>query len=214
MAGSTKDRAAALAALQAAIRACRRCAFAHAPTPVVEGGPGSRIMIVGQAPGKTEDRVGRPWWGPAGKRLTAWMVDGVGFADAEAFRRQVYFAAMARCFPGPAPGGRGDARPGPATLAACGEHLEAEVRLLAPRVLVLVGRMAIDAFLDGDRPLDALVGRLWPGAVGGREVLLCPLPHPSGASTWLNDAGHRAQLAEGLRALGDVIRAEGLAKLA
>lgn len=210
MASTKADEA--LAALQDAIRACRRCAFAHAPRPVVEGQAAARIMIVGQAPGRTEEAVGRPWWGPAGKRLTAWMVEHVGFADAEAFRRQVYFAAIARCFPGPGPRGKGDAKPGPATVAACGEHLEAEVALLRPRVLVLVGRMAIDRYMD-DRPLADLVGRLWPAEVAGRAVWLCPLPHPSGASTWLNDPAHKARLAAGLTALGEAIRAEGLADL-
>src|SRR5687768_2611729 len=103
MAGSTSPDAteAALRRLQDAIRACRACDFAHNPRPVVEGPAGARVMIVGQAPGRTEEATGRPWWGPAGKRLTAWMVEKVGFADAAAFRRQVYFAAVARCFPGP-----------------------------------------------------------------------------------------------------------------
>lgn len=216
MAGSTSPdpTETALRRLQDAIRACRACGFVHNPRPVVEGPAGVRIMVVGQAPGRTEEAVGRPWWGPAGKRLTAWMVERVGFADAATFRRQVYFAAIARCFPGPGRGGKGDAKPGPATVEACGRHLDAEMALLRPRVLVLVGRMAIDRFLKApDRPLEDLVGRLWPGEVAGRAVWFCPLPHPSGASTWLNDPGHRARLDAGLAALGALIRAEGLADL-
>ena len=201
-----------IAELHARIRACRACGYAHAPSPVVEGNPRARIFVVGQAPGKTEEGGGRPWMGPAGKRLMRWMVEEVGFASPEAFRAQAYFAAVTRCFPGPNPRGHGDAKPSPSAVEACSPFLAAELALVKPPVMLLVGGMAIERFMGKVR-LDEVIGRVFPQRFPEFDTRLIPLPHPSGASTWLNHPAHQALLREGLQALRGLIRAEGLAEL-
>lgn len=202
-----------LAELHARIRACRACRYAHAPSPVVEGAPDARLFVVGQAPGKTEEGGGRPWMGPAGKRLMRWMTDEVGFESAEDFRRQAYFAAVTRCFPGPNPRGHGDARPTPEAIENCGPFLSAELALVKPAVVLLVGGMAIERFL-GKVKLDDVVGCVIPQRFPTFETRLIPLPHPSGASTWLNHPARQAMLEAGLQAMRGILLAEGLADLA
>ena len=95
-----------------------------------------------------------------------------------------------------------DRRPSPAEVDLCAPWLEAELELLQPPILVLLGTMAIDRFW-GRAPLDAAVGR---SRKDGDRVLI-PLPHPSGASRWLNDPEHRALLRRGLA----ILRREALA---
>jgi uracil-DNA glycosylase family 4 len=202
-------RRAAMAALHQEILACRRCAVSGYPVfgrPVVGGDPAMltetrRVMLVGQAPGRTEAENGRPFSGPAGRTLFGWLAEaGIG---EDAFRRQVYMAAMTRCFPGPAPSGSGDRRPSPAELALCRPFLDRQLALVRPELVVLVGGMAIDALL-GKMPLDRAVGR-----IHDREgVRYLPLPHPSGASRWPNEPAHRElrRRAIGLLAESGLIR--------
>jgi uracil-DNA glycosylase len=192
-------------ALQEQIRACRRCAFAHPVYPVVAGSAKARIMLVGQAPGKQEQLSGRGWTGPAGRRLVGWMTEVVGFASEERFRQQVYLAAVTRCFPGPSPGGKGDRRPSPSEIKRCGSWLDQELALVRPEIILLVGGLAIERFL-GKARLDEVVGQVIPWD----DALLIPLPHPSGASTWLNHPYHKAQLHQGLERFRDLVRARNL----
>jgi uracil-DNA glycosylase len=199
-----RDGAAALGALHAEIMACRRCALAGFPVsgaPVVAGVPAiagwrRRFALVGQAPGRVEATNGRPFSGPAGKRLFKWL-GAAGIAE-EVFRRRVYMAAMTRCFPGPSPTGHGDRRPSPAELALCRPYLDRALALVQPQVVILVGGMAIEALL-GKLPLAEAVGR----AHVRERVTYLPLPHPSGASTWTNHPAHQALLASALDLLRD-----------
>jgi len=115
-----------------------------------------------------------------------------GFASAEEFRRVTYIAALMRCFPGRNRAGTGDLRPPPAAVANCAHWLDAELEMLAPRVLILVGQMAIARFL-GPGTLEARVGRTF-----GKQPVMVPLPHPSGQSRWLNDSTNREHLGRAL----------------
>ena len=198
------QRQQALRALHHEILACRRCSLAGyrvEGTPVLGGDPAmlaraQRVMLVGQAPGRTEARNGRPFSGPAGRRLFGWFRT-VGIGE-EGFRRQVYMAAMTRCYPGASPSGHGDRRPSAAELALCRSFLERQLELVQPELVLLVGGMAIEAKL-GKMPLDHAVGRLHE-----REgVRYLPLPHPSGASTWLNTAAHQELLRQALGHLAE-----------
>ena len=126
-----------------------------------------------------------------------------GFTSAEEFRRLTYIAALMRCFPGRNRAGTGDRRPPPAAVANCAHWLDAELELLKPRVLILVGQMAIARFL-GPGTLDSRVGRTF----GNRPVMI-PLPHPSGQSRWLNDHANRARLEKALAIIAK-LRAEAL----
>ena len=154
-------------------------------------------MLVGQAPGPTERVSRRPFDGRAGKELDRWMLRA-GFGSAEEFRTLTYIAALMRCFPGRTAAGTGDRRPPPAAVANCAHWLDAELRILKPKVVIPVGQMAISRFL-GPGSLDGRVGKRF-----GERPVVVPLPHPSGTSRWLNDPANRERLASALELLGDL----------
>lgn len=191
MSRRTLPLATALDHHRAALRACRRCTLGPDVRPVISEARTPRIMLVGQAPGITEISAGRPFTGRAGTTLFRWL-ERAGFDEAT-FRREVYISAITRCYPGRHPGGRGDRVPNPAERAACGVWLDAELAIIRPALILPVGRLAIDRFF-GPRPLDALVGQVHDVEhVGGRSKAI-PLPHPSGASSWIYGEGNRALL--------------------
>lgn len=183
-----------LLAHQAACRACHVCAdegIIPEANPTFEGRWGAPFFLVGQAPGPVERESRRPFDGRAGKELDRWMVRA-GFASAEEFRRLTYIAALMRCFPGRNDKGTGDLKPQPAAVANCAHWLDIELRLLKPKVVILVGQLAIARFLGPGR-LEDRVGMKF----GDRPVMV-PLPHPSGQSRWLNDHANRERLASAL----------------
>ncbi len=134
--------------------------------------------------------------GPAGRRLFAWL-ERIGI-DERAFRQQVYMTAVTKCYPGSSAGGHGDRLPSAAERALCRPFLDRQVRLVNPRLVLLVGRLAIETFLGQVRLADA-VGRCFERD----ERRWLPLPHPSGASTWLNQPRHRTLLTQALALLQD-----------
>lgn len=119
-----------------------------------------------------------------------------GFESPEEFRRLTYIASLMRCFPGRNPAGSGDLKPPPAAVANCAHWLQDELRILKPKVLILVGQLAIARFLGPGR-LEDRVGQKF----GDRPVMV-PLPHPSGQSRWLNYPANRERLAFALAMLG------------
>jgi uracil-DNA glycosylase len=142
----------------------------------------SRVLLIGQAPGPHEGALGRPFAWTAGKTLFRWFEQTMGISE-EQFRRTIYMAAVARCFPGKAPGG-GDRRPDSEETARCRPFLEGEVSILKPRLVIPVGGLAIEQVLGRKAPLALVVGKQEPHMYCGvRSDIIC-LPHPSGASTW------------------------------
>ena len=139
-------------------------------------------MLVAQAPGSTELVTRLPFTGPAGKRLAGW------FERAGVSREEIYLSAIARCFPGKAKGG-GDLVPSRAMIRNCRPHLTRELKLLEPQVVVPVGGLAIKELLGIGRLSDA-VGE----AIVRDGIVYVPLPHPSGASTWLNRPENKKRL--------------------
>ncbi len=179
-----------LAALQAQIAACRACVAAGDLTAAnaVAGARGPAdawLMLIGQAPGRLSVERGIPFGGPGGVVLDRWLTRA-GFPP-NYLRTGVYLTALTRCFPGKATAGKGDRAPSPAEIARCRPWLAAEFAIIDPRVVLLVGGLAIRAFL-GPLPLDQCVGEVF--ARDGRIWL--PLPHPSGVSRWLNAPPHQA----------------------
>ena len=191
--------AAAFAQLQAEIVACRTCetaGYLQRANPICPGDlPRARFLLIGQAPGPVTDRRGYHFAGPAGRVLEQWF-EQAGF-EPGFFRQRVFLTSLTRCFPGKSRLGNGDRPPSRAEMALCRPFLDRELALLDPPLVILVGKMAIDAFL-GKRPLTETVGSIHER--GGRRFL--PLPHASGVSRWLNDAGHRALVDRALSELG------------
>jgi uracil-DNA glycosylase len=180
-----------LASLQRDNRRCRACAEAGFPLgslPVFEGREGQRAYLYGQAPGALEGGERRPWRGRAGRTLRRWLD-----MDEARFYGTFYCASITRCYPGKHPSGRGDRAPRPAEQALCSFWFGQELRLLRPRLIVTVGGMAARSLL-GPIPLDACVGERFE-----RDGLaIVPLPHPSGASGWLNEPQNRERLEHGI----------------
>lgn len=193
----------ALDAHCAALDGCRRCGSADpASLPVLASARRPRAMLVGQAPGKTELVDRKPFAGRAGKTLFRWLARaGI---DETAARERIYIGAITRCFPGPSPSGRGDRVPSPRERAHCASWLDEELAIIRPPLLIPVGRLAIDRFLE-PLPLERLVGRVHRVTHGGGESLAIPLPHPSGASSWVHEHDHRALLDRALVLLGDAL---------
>jgi uracil-DNA glycosylase len=189
-----------VAGLQRANAVCRACAEAGFPLeslPVFEGRAGQRAYLFGQAPGVVEGEERRPWRGRAGRTLRRWLE-----LDEDAFYATFYCASATRCYPGRAPSGRGDRRPAPAEIALCRAWRERELSLLRPSLVVPVGGLALAELLGRRLTISEAVGRTFP--LG--EATAVPLPHPSGASGWLNAPANRAQLERALRLVRERLR--------
>src|SRR6185503_3932191 len=139
-----------------ALADCRMCGHESNVVPIVSSATSPKVMLVGQAPGQVEAAGGKPFAGRAGKTLFRWF-ERIGIDEATA-RRRIYIAAITRCYPGPHPAGRGDRVPSPAEQASCAVWLDAELRIIRPKLLIPVGRLAIERFLP-KLPLDQLIGR-------------------------------------------------------
>jgi uracil-DNA glycosylase family 4 len=191
-----------IASLQRDNRVCRACVEAGFPLeslPVVLGYEGQRAYMFGQAPGIVEGEERRPWRGRAGKTLRRWLA-----MDEDTFYATFYCASVTRCYPGRPASGRGDRTPTPREQELCSFWRDWEFRLLRPRLVVPVGGLAIKRLL-GVSGLAACIGRRYELDDGAVAV---PLPHPSGASSWLNSPANRALVESAV----ELIRAE-LARL-
>jgi len=161
---------------------CRLCPNVFG-RPVTGAVRGARVMLVGQAPGPHEIEERRPFAYTAGKRLFGWF-DELGIGEDE-FRRSVHIAAVIRCFPGKDAKSGGDRVPSEAEIANCSAHLDREIALLAPKLVIAVGTLA-SSQLTGIAQLRDAVGRVHRAKRAGRTFDIVVLPHPSGRSTWLN----------------------------
>lgn len=171
--------------LQRDNRVCRSCVEAGYPLeslPIVQPYDGQRAYMFGQAPGVVEGTERRPWRGRAGRTLRRWLQ-----LEEDEFYATFYCASVTRCYPGKAPSGRGDRTPTPREQELCSFWREWELRLIRPRLIVPVGGLAARRLL-GLKSVTECVGRRYEhdGAVA------IPLPHPSGASGWLNSPANRA----------------------
>jgi uracil-DNA glycosylase family 4 len=182
----TIDRAAAIRALQQRILRCRLCeehGYIPIARPLVGGRPGDRMMVIGQAPGHRSIAKGRSFSGPGGTILQKWL-EQAGFPPGY-LHEHIYLSSLTRCDPGRNPRGDGDRRPSPAEVALCRPFLDAELQLLQPRVVLLVGTMAIETFFGKVKLEDVI------GTFEERDgMMFLPLPHPSGVSRWLNEPEH------------------------
>jgi uracil-DNA glycosylase len=147
-------------------------------------GTGQGAYLFGQAPGVVEGEERLPWRGRAGGTLRRWLE-----LDEDEFYATFYCASVTRCYPGRAASGRGDRTPTPREQELCSFWRDWELELLRPRLIVTVGGLALRRLL-GLPSLTPSVGRRFELA----ETPVVPLPHPSGASGWLNDRANRRRL--------------------
>ena len=159
---------------------CRRC-LRMKSTPVSGGAIGSDVMIIGQAPGPREPTLKRPFAHTAGQTLFRWFEQFCGMNEA-AIRSRIYFAAVCRCFPGKSAGGT-DRVPAKDEIHNCSSWMDEEIKILKPRLIIPVGRLAISQFV-GCKRLEKVIGKKLRGCREDQVFDLIPLPHPSGASPW------------------------------
>ena len=160
--------------------ACRRCPRMQS-TPVSGGPVLSEVIIIGQAPGPREPLLQKPFAWTAGRTLFTWFEQFCGLTESDV-RAKIYFAAVCRCFPGKTSSG-GDRVPAPDEIVNCSSWMNKEIEILRPRLVIAVGRLAIQQFVSCPS-LETVVSRMFRIKRGDHEFDLIPLPHPSGASPW------------------------------
>lgn len=139
------------------------------------------ILLLGQAPGIKEPLFGKPFAWTAGKTMFQWFETAWGI-DETTFRQQVYLAAVCRCYPGKNPKG-GDRVPDAEEITNCASWLQAEFIILRPKLVLAVGKLAIQQFMSCNRLTD-VVGKIIPCQKFNITTDVLALPHPSGLSTW------------------------------
>jgi uracil-DNA glycosylase len=183
---------------QARCRLCVEAGHYLGSRSVIAPGEGQHAYLFGQAPGVVEGEERRPWRGRAGQTLRRWLE-----MDEETFYATFYCASVTRCYPGKPPSGRGDRTPTPEEQRLCARWREHELRLLQPGLIVTVGGLAARTLL-GTKSVTECVGQRFE--LDGVPAI--PLPHPSGASSWLNLPANRERVAQAVA----LVRAE-LARL-
>jgi DNA polymerase len=140
--------------------ACRRCAIGSQRQNNVygEGDPAARLMVVGEGPGETEDRLGRPFVGRAGQLLDR-MLGAIGLA-----REEIYICNTVKCRPTlPGPRGPRNRAPDPQEMANCRPYLDEQIEIVGPDVVLALGAPAAKSFLGSDFQITKMRGRWHPG---------------------------------------------------
>jgi uracil-DNA glycosylase family 4 len=180
-----------LRSLQRDTAVCRACVEAGFPLeswPVRAPLGDQRALLFGQAPGIVEGAERLPWRGRAGGTLRRWLE-----LEGDELYETFYCASVTRCYPGRPASGRGDRTPTPREQQLCEFWRDWELELLRPELIVTVGGLALKRLLG----IPALTDAIGKSFLRGDSIVI-PLPHPSGASGWLNDAANRARLGKAL----------------
>lgn len=198
-------------AYEAQLSTCRKCAAELCkrevdptssaervePRPIVRDLEPKPFMLIGQAPGLTEYQQGKPFSGQAGADVRRLFEEcGVGQGD---FDGLVHSSAVAKCYPGSRLVKKGDRvrredlKPSTTMIRNCSSFMEEQLRIVNPKVIVLLGKMPLEAYLQW-KTGKVSTARLadWVGRAddwNGRQII--PLAHTSGLSTWLNSPGNK-----------------------
>ncbi len=137
--------------LRATVSRCEGCELHRSRKQAVFGVGDQKadLLVLGEAPGGEEDRKGEPFVGRAGQLLTA-MLSAIGLR-----REQVYIANILKCRP---PGNRD---PRPQEVVSCAPYLQRQIELLAPKLILCVGRVAAQNLLKNEESVGRLRGREW-----------------------------------------------------
>ena len=148
-----------------AITECQRCALAQTRIRAVPGqGPvPAALMLIGEAPGKSEDELGIPFSGAAGR-----VLDGM-LAHAGLSRSQVFITSVIKCRP---PKNRNPRRQ---EVDACAVHLNKQIEMIRPQVIGVMGNVALQALVGSKLTIGAVRGRVLE--MDGRHYL--PVFHPA-----------------------------------
>ena len=151
------------AGIHQAVNACRACKLCENRNQAVYGGGAQQAqwLIVGEAPGEQEDQQGEPFVGKSGQLLDNMLraihlsrQHEVSDTKSAAKIEQVYITNAVKCRP---PGNR---NPEPEELAQCRPFLIRQIELLKPRIIVAMGRFAVQALLQSQEPIGRLRGRV------------------------------------------------------
>jgi len=155
-----------LEAVRAELGDCRRCALCEGRNTIVfgDGHPDADLLFIGEGPGEQEDRQGLPFVGRAGELLTQMIEKGIGIP-----RREVYICNIVKCRP---PQNR---NPLPPEVSACRPFLDGQIRAVAPKVIVTLGKPAASLLLGRDIPITRVRGT-WHEY---RGIPLMPTLHPA-----------------------------------
>jgi DNA polymerase len=159
-------QATSLEELRAAIGDCERCKLCSGRTNLVfgVGNPKAKLMFVGEGPGRDEDLQGEPFVGRAGQLLTDIITKGMGLK-----REDVYIANVVKCRP---PENR---NPEPDEVAACEPFLKKQIDLIRPKIIVGLGKFAVQTLLQSKVPITKVRGN-WHSYHG---IKLMPTFHPA-----------------------------------
>ena len=170
------------------IRHCENCPLSQTRTNAVpgEGPQDAQVMIIAEGPGKHEDRQGRPFVGAAGKFLDE-LLPMAGLS-----RDQVFITNMIKCR---APGNRD---PEPEEMAACSRHLERQITIINPKLIIALGKFSLSKFLPGET-IGKARGRL--RRKNGRFIY--PVMHPAAG---LRRGDFKQSVIEDFQAIPAVLR--------
>lgn len=187
--GSSKK----LDAIQAEVAACRKCALCDGRTQTVfaDGSPTADVMFIGEGPGADEDAQGVPFVGKAGQLLTK-IIEAMGFDRAT----ETYICNVVKCRP---PENR---NPEPDEVAACLPYLRAQIGLVDPRVIVVLGSVALKALFGDGAGITAMRGtfRDW------MDIPVMPTFHPA---YLLRNPGAKKDVWADVQQVRDLIRGSG-----
>jgi uracil-DNA glycosylase family 4 len=141
--------------LETAVTGCRACGLCESRRHTVFGAGSTAAdwMVVGEAPGENEDREGLPFVGASGELLDN-MLRAVGRSRSGSGAQGAYIANVLKCRP---PSNR---NPQPAEIAQCAPYLARQVALLQPKIILAMGRFAVQSLLQTNEPIGKLRGRV------------------------------------------------------
>jgi len=178
----------ALTELCRQMASCHACGLAQQRTQVVpgEGADNAEVVFIGEAPGYHEDRLGRPFVGPAGAFLDELL------AHAGMSRQGVYIANVVKCRP---PANRD---PLPGEILACKPWLDRQIEMIGPRVVVTLGRFSLARFVPNES-----ISKVHGKARQVGDLICFPMYHPAAA---LHQGSLRRTLEEDMQRLPDVLK--------
>jgi len=189
---TSAERRAALETIAAEVRTCTRCRLASGRTNAVpgEGSPDTEVVLIGEAPGFNEDRLGRPFIGRAGDLLVKLL------GSIEWRRDDVFITNVVKCRP---PDNRD---PEPDEVAACAPFLKRQLEILDPALIVTLGRHSMGRFMPGARiGQDHGTTAAVDPASGARDATVFAMYHPAAALRGaeverqsFDDIGHAPQV--------------------